>query len=224
MLSNDEQVAYLDSIERIRQRAVDHLGSNRGGAVDFIANLHRSVDKIAQQAGAHGQEAECKAGCAGCCSVRVEVSEPEIFLIAREIKTRPAAQIATVIERLRNHVAAADSAPSRRDCTFLEEQLCSIYEVRPAVCRRAHSLSSEKCRSFAPEIPQNLGMLLGVNALMNGTAKAYREVGLGSSPHELNRAVLLALTDEAAEARWYDGESMFPEDIACPPKMSPHGE
>lgn len=212
MLSEDEQAAYLDSIERVRQTAVNHLVSNRGSAVDFVANLHRSVDKIAQQAGAHGQKAECKAGCACCCSVRVEASEPEIFLIAREIKKRPAAQIDAIIECLRNHVAAADDAPSRRDCTFLEERLCTIYEVRPAVCRRAHSLSAEKCRSFAPEIPQNLGMLLGANALMHGTAKAYREVGLQSSPHELNSAVLLALTDETAEARWHGGESVFPKD------------
>ncbi|BBJ00120.1 hypothetical protein FGKAn22_18120 [Ferrigenium kumadai] len=216
MLSEDERKATLDAIERVRQSAVNHLSSNRGAsfAVDFVANLHRSVDKITQQAGDHGQKTECKAGCACCCSVRVEASEPEIFRIAREVRKRPPAQVAALIERLQGFVAAAaaDDAPSRRDCTFLEEQLCSIYEVRPAVCRRAHSLSSERCQSFAPEIPQNLGMLLGVNALMHGTSKAYREIGLRSSSHELNSAVLLALTDETTEARWHEGESVFPKD------------
>jgi Fe-S-cluster containining protein len=212
MLSNEEQAAYLDSIEGVRQSAVNHLGSNRGAsfAIDFIANLHRAVDKIAQQADL-SQKTDCKPGCACCCSVRVEASEPEIFRIAREVKKRPADQIATILERLRNHVATPDGA-SRTDCSFLEDNLCSIYEVRPAVCRRAHSLSAEKCRSFAPEIPQNLGMLLGANALMHGTSKAYREVGLPSSPHELNSAVLLVLTDETAEARWHEGESVFPKD------------
>ncbi len=213
MLSEDEQSAYLDSIERVRQSAVNHLGSNRGVsfAVDFVANLHRAVDKIARQADL-GQKTDCRPGCACCCSVRVEANEPEVFRIAREIKKRPPAQVASLVERLQGFVAAADDAPSRRDCSFLENNLCSIYEVRPAVCRRAHSLSAEKCRSFAPEIPQNLGMLLGADALMHGTSKAYREVGLPSSPHELNSAVLLALTDEMAEARWYNGESVFQKD------------
>lgn len=213
MLNDDEQSAYLNSIERVRQSAVNHLGSNRGisFAVDFVTNLHRSVDKIAQQAGDQGQQAECSPGCACCCSVRVEASEPEIFLIVRELRKRPDAQLAALVEHLRDRAATADDATLRRDCAFLDEQLCSIYEVRPAVCRRAHSLSAEKCRSYAPEIPQNLSMLLGANALMHGTSKAYREVGLHSSPHELNSAVLLALTDETAEARWYEGESVLQE-------------
>lgn len=215
MLSEDEQAAYLDSIERVRQSAVNHLGSNRDASstVDFVANLHRAVDKIAQQADL-GQKTDCRPGCACCCSVRVEASEPEIFRIAREVRKRPSAQVAALVERLQGCVAAAsaDDTPSRRDCTFLEERLCSIYEIRPAVCRRAHSLSAEKCRSFAPEIPQNLEMLLGADALMHGTSEAYREIGLHSSPHELNSAVLLALTDETAEARWHEGESVFPKD------------
>lgn len=212
MLSEDERKATLDAIERVRQSAVNHLGANRSSAVYFIANLHRAVDKIAQQADL-GQKTDCRPGCEYCCSVRVEASEPEIFRIAREVRKRPPAQVAALIQRLQGFVAAAatDDVPSRRDCTFLEERLCSIYEVRPAVCRRAHSLSAEKCMSLAPEIPQNLGMLLGANALMHGTSKAYRETGFQSSPHELNSAVLLALTDETAEARWHDGESVFPD-------------
>ncbi len=214
MLSNDEQAAYLASIERVRQSAANRLGSNRGAsfAVDFVANLHRAVDKVMQDDPV--PKIDCKPGCACCCSVRVEATEPEIFRIAREVRKRPPAQVAALIERLQGFVAAADEAPLRRDCTFLEEQLCSIYEVRPAVCRRAHSLSAEECRSFAPEIPQSLEMLLRADVLMKGTSEAYREVGLHSSPRELNSAVLLALTDETAEARWYNGEFVFPEDRA----------
>lgn len=208
MISHDEQTAYLDAIERVRQSAANHLDANRSIAVDFVANLYRAVDKVMQQ-----QKTECRPGCACCCSVRVEATEPEIFRIACEVKKLPTAQVAALLERLRDHVATADGA-SRIDCAFLDDHLCSIYEIRPAVCRRAHSLAAENCQRFAPEIPQSLDMLLQADALMKGTSEAYRQAGLHASAHELCRAVLLTLTDETAEARWLDGVSVFPEDRA----------
>ncbi|MCK9200174.1 MAG: YkgJ family cysteine cluster protein [Gallionella sp.] len=211
MLSHDEQAAYLDSIERVRQSAVNHLGSNRNVAIEFVANLHRAVDKVTRQSAGSGAQTECRPGCACCCSVRVEATEPEIFRIAREVKKLPADRVAAIVERLRNFAAATDGA-GRTDCAFLKDHLCSIYEVRPAVCRRAHSLSEESCKHFAPEIPQNLEILLQADALMKGTSEAYRQVGLHASAHELGSAVLQALTDETIEARWHDGEAVFPKD------------
>ena len=44
---------------------------------------------------------------------------------------------------------------------------------------------------------------------MAGTAAAYRQVGLPASPHELLSAVLAALTDASAEARWHKGEAVL---------------
>lgn len=208
MLGEDERSASLEAIDRVRESAAARLGSQRDAAVEFVANLHRAVDKVMQQP---GTLTACHAGCACCCLVRVEATEPEIFRIARELRLRPPAQIAILVERLRNRAATADEVSSRRDCAFLEDCLCSIYEVRPAVCRRAHSLSAERCHSFAPEIPQNLDMLLRAEVLITGTSEAYRRVGLQSSAHELCGAVLLALTDATAETRWLDGEAVFAE-------------
>lgn len=211
MLSNDEQTALLDSIERIRARAANHLRStpSPSNAVNFVANLHSAVDKVAQQTNGTGPKTECQAGCAYCCGVRVEATDPEVFLIARELRKRPAAQVNALIERLKNRAATAEMDDLRSDCAFLENHLCSIYEVRPAVCRKAHSLSAKCCRELAPEIPQDLGLLLGAEALMRGTSDAYHEVGLCAAPHELCNAVLLALVDETAETRWHNGESVF---------------
>jgi hypothetical protein len=69
----------------------------------------------------------------------------------------------------------------------------------------------ESCKHFAPEIPQNLEILLEADALMKGTSEAYRQVGLQVSAHELGSAVLQALTDGTSEARWCDGASLLPE-------------
>ena len=218
MLNDDEQAAFLTSIERVRQKAANHLGStlNVSTAVNFAASLQRSVDKVVQQASGDPKP-ECKPGCAWCCSLFVEAMEPEIFLIAREIRKREAGQVQAMVEALRIRGAATrDDAKNlhRRDCAFLNNRLCSIYEVRPAVCRKAHSLSVESCRSFAPEIPQKLEILLDTEALMKGAADAYRQLKLQASAHELCNAVLLALTDDTAEARWVNGETVFPRDGA----------
>lgn len=216
MLNDEERTAFLESIERVRESVVTHLGANGGTsiAVGFVSNLHRAVDKVAQQGGEAGPKTDCTAGCTYCCSVRIEASDPEIFYIAREVKKRPKAQVDALTERLQRHVAAskADDAPSHRTaCAFLESQLCSIYAIRPAVCRKAHSLSVESCRNLDPEIPQNLELVLQAEALMKGTSEAYRQVKLHASAHELCHGVLLALTDETAEPRWHGGASVFPD-------------
>ena len=75
------------------------------------------------------------------------------------------------------------------------DERCSIYPVRPAACRKAHSLSAPHCAEQSPTIPQNLRLLVDAEALMAGTALAYRDQPLPASAHELNAAVLAALND-----------------------------
>lgn len=217
MLSNDEQAAFLNSIDGVRRKAADHLGSNTNvsSVVGFAANLHQAVDKVVQQAG--DPKPECKPACAWCCSLLVEAMEPEIFFIAREIRKRGPEEVEAIVDALRIRAAATkDDAKNlrRRDCAFLKNQRCSIYEVRPSVCRKAHSLSAERCMNFASGIPQKVEILLGAEALIQGTAGAYRQLKLHASAHELCNAVLQALTDDMAEARWYNGETVFPQDGA----------
>lgn len=217
MLSNDEQAAFLASIDRVRRKAASHLGSNLNAsiAIGFAVNLQRSVDKVVQQAG--DPRPECKPGCAWCCSLLVEAMEPEIFLIASEIRKRGPEELGAVVEALRLRAAdTRDDAKNvrRRDCAFLKNKRCSIYEVRPSTCRKAHSLSAESCGNFASEIPQKVEILLGAEALIRGTADAYRQLKLHASAHELCNAVLQALTDDTTEARWFAGEAVFSSDGA----------
>jgi hypothetical protein len=164
-----------------------------------------------QQANDQPIKIECQIGCAFCCSLRVEATEPEVFLITRELKKWTSTQLTTILEKLHKHAEAtnAEAHPHRTNCAFLENNLCSIYEVRPAACRKAHSLSAACCSNFSSEIPQNLAVALGTEALMKGTSEAYQLIKLCASAHELCHAVLLAMSDESAEARWYNGEAVF---------------
>jgi len=213
MLTDEEQVAFRESTASVRRLAAASLCQvgDAGRAIEFIANLHRALDRVASRASEHGLVPDCKVGCSYCCHVRVEATDPEIFRIARKIRQQPASEVTDLIDKLRRRVAGHDAGgiDIKQSCTFLVEGRCTIYEVRPASCRKAHSLSAKQCGTLSPEIPQNLKLLVEAEALMAGTSEAYQEVRLPASAHELNSAVLAALTDESAEARWYSGVSVF---------------
>jgi len=213
MLSDEELLIFHQSVERVRRVAATSLRQpgDGGYAVDFVANLHRGLDQVAARAAQPGPVPDCRAGCSYCCYVRVEATDPEIFYIARRVRQWPAAQLADLLAKLRGCVAEqrAGSDDTRQACAFLVDDRCSIYEVRPASCRKAHSLSVKQCETVAPEITQNLKLLVDAEALMAGTAAAYQEVGLPASPHELLAAVLAALTDASAEVRWYRSEAVL---------------
>lgn len=222
MLTDDERSAFLQSIARVRQRAAQALRQAQGadgadGAVAFIAQLHRGLDTVAEQAHATGPQPACQAGCAHCCHLRVEATEPEVFRIAQHLRALPAAARADATHALQRHVSSAalnPTNPARQACSFLVDERCSIYPVRPAACRKAHSLSAPHCAEQSPTIPQNLRLLVDAEALMAGTALAYRDLPLPAGAHELNAAVLAALKDPTAQARWYQGDAaaLMPKD------------
>lgn len=214
MLSPEEQAEFLRAIENVRQAAQRHLSANRSlpFAITFVSNLQRGVDHVSRAAADQGPTFDCKAGCSYCCHVRVEVLEPEVFQIVEELKKLPQQEFEALIERLRKHAETAKGVAVldyRIMCPFLKENLCSIYHVRPAVCRKGHSLDVEKCKTPGAEIPQSLEVVLKSEALIKGTADAYRRVNLSASQHELGQAVLLALTDETVMSRWFNGEKVF---------------
>ncbi len=213
-LTSEETTALLQSADQVRQAAVRHLGDKHGSplVISFVRNLQTGIDQVVSVAVEEGVALACKAGCNHCCSAQVEAIEPEIFRIAREIASRSPEEISALIERLRMYGAVpSDAAPwSRRTpCPFLADDLCSIYEVRPGVCRKAHSLDVAKCAENSPTIPQSLNIVLGAEALLKGTSDAYRDLGLHAVGHDLGPAVLVALTDPTAESRWQSGEAVF---------------
>ena len=238
-LTEAEQAAFLQSIARVRSaagralraaqtNAVQGTAAHGTGAiatgqapnatespaqaaVDFIAHLHQVLDTVAEQARTNGPQPACQAGCAHCCHLRVEATDPEVLHIAQHLHTLPSADQATTLRRLRQHAAAVSVGTTRQPCSFLVHDRCAIYSVRPAACRKAHSLSAAHCAEQSPTIPQNLRLLVDAEALMAGTALAYRDQPLPASAHELNAAVLAALDGTAsppagALLRWYRGD------------------
>ena len=215
-LSADEQQSFLAAAARTKAAALRHLRAapDVHQTIHFITKLQTAVDGVTQSAAARGVKSDCRAGCSHCCSVRVEALPAEVFAVARALQGWATEERAHVLERLQRHAQLTqDGAHIDRtaDCPFLENHLCSIYALRPATCRKAHSLDVRQCRQweFGADIPQDLDTVLRADALSIGTADAYRELGLQATGHAFAPAVLRALADPSIESRWLAGEAVF---------------
>jgi uncharacterized protein len=195
-LSADEQAGYLASIARVGERVAEALRPVRSAApaAAFVVHLYRNLDAVVAAAHERGAAIECRAGCDACCHLRVEVTEAELITLALHLRHWPAPELAALRTRLQVPAPHAASAPSP-PCALLQDHRCSVYEVRPAACRKAHSLSAADCQARAPLLPQDLKLLLDAEALMQGTAQGYRRAGWAASRLELQTALRQVLAE-----------------------------
>ena len=132
-----------------------------------------------------GRQISCHKGCAACCRMLVPVSPPEAFALQRNIEQLPDPQREKILARLssvkktleqsgllgklvqlsetQTQLSDEDMEPvnqayyaQRLPCMFLEEEVCSIYEFRPAACRELLVTSpKELCQDLAqnPVVP-----------------------------------------------------------------------
>jgi Fe-S-cluster containining protein len=143
-------------------------------AAALAARLHGQVDRgVAERAAmieAKGWQVACKLGCAYCCEEPVMVHRPEAARVARwlDLPENAAARAAfrAAYPAWRDHQgdtparladvyvrdpasyvdAHAKAWAKRVPCAFNVAGACSIYAVRPIVCRTAHALdTAEAC-------------------------------------------------------------------------------
>lgn len=226
MLSREETSDIAQALANVERRAADVLRSASDGwqAVAFIQSLHASLDTVSQHWRSADEKIECQPGCASCCSARVEVSDPEAIHIARHLLSMPLPTLETIQAKLRaNGQARASSRVARVPCAFLEQGLCIIYEHRPAVCRKAHSLSFQACEQQQATIPQILGLVLQHEVLIEGTNRGYVANGLPANVSELSAAVLAVLEDPAKPSTWYGGRPLLPPAATGAAESDGHG-
>ena len=139
-------------------------GDAAGLVMVMHAQLDDAIDERSAMAAAQGQHIACSAGCSSCCVAPVLVTEGEAVTVAEwlrlpanaEVRTRFAAAypawkkgLGTTIDALHHArdnderlAAAIDLKRKNTMCAFNRDGLCSIYEARPARCRRAMALDT----------------------------------------------------------------------------------
>ena len=136
----------------------------------------------------------------------------EIFLIARHLLQLPAEAQSKLIDRLKIHAEAARDVVMEEHflpCPMLADGRCTIYALRPVMCRKYLSQDVEECKKPDACATEDREMVVTSSALIFGTSQAYARAKLANQNHELGQALLLALTDPGAEDRWYRGEQVF---------------
>lgn len=89
-----------------------------------IGKIYRLMDQIAEVRAPH---VACSGKCADCCRMNVSISALEAKLIADATGRKAATVEAPVRHEQDKFVGVA--------CPFLQDDLCTIYEHRPLVCR-----------------------------------------------------------------------------------------
>ncbi len=151
-------------------RTID-LADARTIAADVHAAIDQGTAKRAELAAAQGHPVACHAGCASCCDQLVMIWAAEAELVAEWLRAPERGEIlrafleaypawlersAAAIAHVQERTAALDAKGQlaalvghwrlRVPCAFLRDGLCSIYEVRPGVCRNCHAVdTSERC-------------------------------------------------------------------------------
>jgi Fe-S-cluster containining protein len=174
----------------------------------------------------------CRKGCAACCRMLVPLSAPEAFALREYLEQLPMDRRTLIVNRLSDTkerlmreglwdrlvdvAEASRPVPDeeldpinqsyyalRIPCPYLEDEMCSIYEARPAACRELLVTSpAELCQDMVqnPITPLPISMRIGsILGLLWGT--------LTSSPPRL---IPLPMALEWAERHREESRKTWP--------------
>jgi len=149
-----------------------------------------------QHATEAGRAISCRKGCAACCRMLVPLSVPEAFALREYVEQLPTDRRSLLLnrlsdtkdrlkheglwERLTDVAEASSPVPDeeldpinrayyalRIPCPYLENELCSIYEARPAACRELLVTSpAELCQDLVQNPVMPLPVSMRVSSIM----------------------------------------------------------
>ena len=167
--------------------------------VPAMRRLGEEAERLEEQrAAGAGRTISCRIGCAACCRMLVPLSPPEAFALKDYVDSLPAERRHHIAQRMtetKKHLkehglldqlsAVAEGTETHSDedfeplnrayysrrmpCPFLEQEMCSIYEARPAACRELLVTSpAEWCQDLVNNpvqpipVPIRMGSALGL--------------------------------------------------------------
>ena len=222
-MASFDYVAYRKSVsERIA------TAKKQDGLIGILKELQMVGDEaeslIAEDPGDRSL-IDCAAGCKTCCVVNVSTLLPEGFAIARHLQSQGLKTVQATRERLEilwGEVRGLDDEDRlfvRRSCAFLDGKgCCSIYPVRPLLCRSVTSTDAQNCRDALS------GLVLGeetavlmhqfqqdlYESLFTGVAAGLDAAGLDGRSFQLTGLIRYLLQ---AEADWLTGKVLNWQDI-----------
>jgi Fe-S-cluster containining protein len=214
------QQAYNTEKKQIQ----NEIKTDNGKSVS-IMRFHQRLDQAINGAFAFSKSTPaCKKGCAYCCEFKVEAGAEEIFLaIDHAQKTLSKEQQAGILDRAKHNkktlslMNQAARIQANVSCAFLSDSECLIYEARPAMCRKMHSLKVDPCRQ-SYEQPDNdvienaeLNLVTAITTTaISASRDGINESGQDAKIYDLNLVLADALENSKLRKRWNQGKKAFP--------------
>ncbi|PCJ84700.1 MAG: hypothetical protein COA54_13065 [Thiotrichaceae bacterium] len=201
------------------------------GKADYVAlnaatvNFYKRLDETITGASVHVEQGvQCKKGCSYCCFFRVDVSANEVFAISDYMKkTLSGEEFEHQLERAKdNKTKLAMLSQSKRivtnvACPLLVDNACSVYAMRPAMCRKIHSTNVDACKhSFDNPEDSNIEnaehpVLAAITMTMLTAARdGFKSHKLDDTVYDLSEVLIHALEDGKYKKRWLNGKKAFP--------------
>jgi Fe-S-cluster containining protein len=165
----------------------------------------------------------CREGCNFCCYNQVEVTPPEALLIGHYV-----AENFSPAERdgLRNRVMGALSLKAGKSkkkiarlrhklpCALLQDGKCTVYTVRPLVCRAMHAFSAGTCEAELVQGKLGPGEFYAhryefVWSISSGLQTGCREFGCQSGVIDLDVALDDFFGAASPMEQWIQGGQIF---------------
>jgi Fe-S-cluster containining protein len=190
--------------------------------VRFYARHDARIDEAVA---ASSETLGCRVGCGYCCShFEVEARAFEVFAIqAHVLKHFKPEQLRATIERATKNVAARKAATEEERltlklvCPFLVDSSCSIYSVRPSVCRNYHATDRDKCIKHFEDPTSTWptsyidDVFFKANGSSIGFKNAIKVLGLDTRGYNLGAAFLEAIRNPTSIKRFKSGKRTFPK-------------
>ncbi len=165
LLAHADNRAAIDEILNLINAYRYQLGKFRNhDRIGTIKEVYNAIDKYFDNAPAENKkEIQCKTGCIHCCFIEVDISEDEAAIILDYCNENG---IAIDKEYLEKQAAVGRKKYSELSrCVFLkEDNLCSIYPVRPIACRKHWVKTDPSLCDFSNNIAHRVGRYFDINA------------------------------------------------------------
>jgi Fe-S-cluster containining protein len=165
----------------------------------------------------------CREECDSCCYNQVELTPPEALRLGRHIAEHfSATEKAAVLAAVARNLALTEGKPpaaiaagrAELPCPLLREHRCSVYPVRPLMCRAMHALDRERC-----DAELRAGSLAGSTyyahrheialAVAAGLREGCQAAGLQSGALNLAQALDDFFAQENPVEKWIAGGKVF---------------
>ncbi len=169
-------------------------------------------------------EIACKAGCFYCCSMQISITPPEALVLgAHVVETYDERRENELLKKIDHNIRLTYKKTrdekvgnwQKTPCIFLEEGCCSLYAIRPFVCRSWHSLDAAQCvdayrsKNKEAEIDSLFHRNYVFGTVRNGVQEGCKMLGLQWETEIITSAVKSYLSHPAPLNGWLRGERIF---------------